>query len=346
VFAREAVLMGQRVDLERGRTVGEPFPLADHVDYLFTPSRATFSASRTGSIAHHGSDNLSQLVWLDQQGNEVGTVGEPADFEEESTRLSADGTALLTSRRRSDLGTYDIWRRDLVRQTEERLTTDRGVEVTPMFIDDERAVVYSADRAGAVPNVFRKDLVTGVERALHPSTLQQLVIDVIPSKNALIYSERTAQGTFDYFWLSLAAGASPVPLLQSFRDKGEGRVSPDGRVFGFTAADGPSYDLYLTSLPVTRAPILVSRASGPPRWSDDSRRIYFLAGAPQQMMTVDVQTSPSLVVGTPRRLFTPKRPGDLFERSRDGRFLIRVLLSRASQQPISVAVDAVGARRP
>jgi Tol biopolymer transport system component len=283
---------------------------------------------------------------VDSQGNEVGTVGEPADFEVESTQLSADGTAHLTSRRRPDLGTFDVWRRDLVRQTEEKLTTDRGVEVTPMFVENERAIVYSADRAGSIPNVYRKDLLTGVETRLHASALQQIVIDVVPSDGSLIYAERTTKGTFDYFRLPLGERGPPVPLLQSFLDKGPAQVSPDGRAFAFTTWNGERSALYLTSMPGMRAPILVGSISGAPRWSSDTRRLYFVSGERDHMMTVDVQTVPSLNVGTPRPLFALKRRGVLFEISREGRFLMLVPLTRASQRPISVALAAVAPRRP
>jgi hypothetical protein len=42
-----------------------------------------------------------------------------------------------------------------VRGTEERLTVDRGVEVTPYAVDDAGAIVYAADRGGSVPSLFR-----------------------------------------------------------------------------------------------------------------------------------------------------------------------------------------------
>ena len=49
VFAHEGVLRGQRVKVEAARPIGEPFTIAERVDYSFTTSRAMFSASQTGS---------------------------------------------------------------------------------------------------------------------------------------------------------------------------------------------------------------------------------------------------------------------------------------------------------
>ena len=80
VFAREGVLMGQRVDVEAARPLAEPFPIAERVEYFFTTSRAMFSASRTGSVAYHSGQDIGQLVWADRNGNEVGTIGSPSDY--------------------------------------------------------------------------------------------------------------------------------------------------------------------------------------------------------------------------------------------------------------------------
>jgi Tol biopolymer transport system component len=343
VFVREGVLMGQHLDVDTARIIGEPFLIANEVDYLLTTSRAMFSASRSGTIAYHVGGDLSQLVWADQNGNELETIGSPADYEFQSARLSPDGKALLTARRQPGLGTFDIWRLDLARKTEERLTTNRGSENTPIFSDDDRIIVYAADRPGSIPNVFRKDLVTGVEEALIPSNLQQLVMDVIPGERAILYLQRSKAQTFDLFRLPLTAGGTPTPVFESRLDKNEARVSPDGRAVAFVGSEGMRSDLYVAPLPVTSTPVLVATGTGPPRWSADSRRLYY-RGDEDRVMTVAVETTPSLSVGSPEVLFLLKRPASLYDVSRDGRFLLLVRLVRASERPISVATAAVGGR--
>ena len=80
VFVREGVLMGQRWIVEAARPIGDPFPIADRVEYFFTTSRAMFSASRTGTVAYHSGQEIGQLVWADRNGNEGGTIGSPADY--------------------------------------------------------------------------------------------------------------------------------------------------------------------------------------------------------------------------------------------------------------------------
>jgi eukaryotic-like serine/threonine-protein kinase len=346
VFAREGVLLGQQVDLATARPIGEPFSIAERVDYQFTTSRAMFSASRTGAVAHHEGRDIRQLMWADQQGNEIGTVGAPTDYELQSARLSPSGNALLIARRQEGLGTFDIFRLDLIRQTEERLTTDRGGEVTPIWIDGERTIIFAADRGGSVPQLFRKDLATGAERRLFPPGMQQRPMDVFPGSRAVAYLERSTRGGFDIFQVPLTGGASPTPLLVSRHDKYEMRLSPDGRAMAFVGSEGTRTDLYVASVPITTAPVLAAAdVWGAPRWSGDGRRIFYLA-AERQVMSIAIRTTPTLDVGTPQPLFELKRSAALADVARDGRFLLLVPLGRAGERPIAVATAAVGGDRP
>ena len=135
-----------------------------------------------------------QLVWADRNGNESGTIGKPADYDPGSSRLSRDGRKLLTARRQRGLGGYDIWRLDLDRGTEEQLTSGRGSEVTPVWIDGERSIIFAGDSAGSLPHLFRRDLATGSEKELLPPGSQQLVMDVLPGGGAVVYAERQVAG--------------------------------------------------------------------------------------------------------------------------------------------------------
>ena len=212
VFVREGVLMAQRVDVEAARPLAEPFPIAERVEYFFTTSRAMFSASRTGSVAYHSGQDIGQLVWADRNGNEVGTISSPSDYQPYSARLSRDDSALLAARRRAGLGTFDIWRMDLVRATEQQLTSNRGSEVSPVWIDDGRAILFAGDSPGSLPHLFRKDLATGDGR----SRSCRLAINSLPwtffPTAVVAYVER-GPGGFRMFQLPLARGASPTPLL-------------------------------------------------------------------------------------------------------------------------------------
>jgi eukaryotic-like serine/threonine-protein kinase len=344
VFAREGVLMAQRVDLKRAEPVGEAFSIADQVEYFFTTSRAMFSASQTGTIAYHPGGDQMQLVWADRNGNESGAVGKPANYNPESSRLSRDGRTLLTARRQPGLGAYDIWRRDLVRGTEAQLTFGRGSEVTPVWIDGERAIIFAGDSPGSLPHLFRRDLAAGTEEQILPAGSQQLVMDVLPGGRAVAYAERQVAGGFKLFQLPLTEGASPTPLLPPQFNSFAMRVSPDGRAIAFRA--GPQgRELYVAPFPITSEPELAGTGiwSGP-RWSADGRQLYYVGGD-RRMMAVPVHTAPHISVGIAQQLFELKRSTSLLEVSHDGRFLLLVPQTRAAERPIIVDTTAIGSRR-
>src|SRR5262249_51334074 len=154
------------------------------------------------------------------KGNESGTIGEPADYHPGSSRLSRDERTLLTARRQRGLGGYDIWRLDLDRGTEQQLTFGPGSEVTPVWIDGERSIIFAGDSGGSLPHLFRRALVAGSDTQLLAPGPQQLVMDVLPGGEAVAYAERQPAGgsrplagEFKIFQLPLTEGASPTPLL-------------------------------------------------------------------------------------------------------------------------------------
>ena len=237
VFVREGVLLGQRIDLApRDRSAirsRSPSPSTTS-----SPRPAPCSACReaarwrTTPVATSGSWSGSI-----SSGNEVGTIGAPAEYETPSGGFSRDGTMLLTARRQPELGTYDLWRLDLVRHTEERLTADRGSELTPIWIDDDRAVVYVADsRRRAYPTCSARISAPGSRSPLLPSGPQQLAMDVVPGRR-----RRRLRGAHPGGETSTSSACRSLRvrrrslLLRSRQSKLELRISPDGRAMAFLA---------------------------------------------------------------------------------------------------------------
>lgn len=340
VFVREGVLMGQRVDVEAARPLAEPFPIAERVEYFFTTSRAMFSASWTGSVAYHSGQDIGQLVWADRNGNEVGTISSPSDYEPYAARLSRDDSALLVARRRAGPGTYDIWLINPVSGNDQQLTSNRGSEVSPVWIDDGRAILFAGDSPGSLPHLFRKNLATGKEEQLLPPGNQQLAMDVFPDGRAVTYVERMSEG-FRMFQLPLARSASPTQLLPG-QSVNHMRLSPDGHAMTFVAGDGAGrMDVYVSTVPVTSVPELVAKeVSSPGRWSRDGSRIYYVS-RDDTMMTLAVRTVPSLTIDAPEQLFKLRRTATLEDVSRDGRFLLLVRQVRAGRHPIAVWTAAI-----
>ena len=341
VFAREGVLMGQRVDLAAWRPVGDPFMLAEEVEYFFTTSRAFFSASRNGTLAYHPGGDLQQLTWLDARGNQAGTIGQAAEYFEQATRLSRGGTKLIVARIEGGLGTADLWLLDLVRRTEQRLTTNRGTDLSPVWTSDERAIFYSADSPGTVPHLFRMNLTTGESTEVLPAGQQQHAGDLMPGDRALVYATVTAIGGFDILQKPLVPDAPPAPLVATPQSTWGMRLSPDGRAMSYISEGDGRLDVHVAPLPVTSAPDIVAQdVAAPARWSADGRFLYYVVDG--HLMSVPVRTDPQLSVGTPRELFSFREPATLVDVSPDGRFLVSVPRVVARSRPVIVTTGAIG----
>jgi hypothetical protein len=337
--------MGQHVDVAASRPREEPFQIAEPVEYFLTSSRAMFSASWTGSVAYHAGQDIGQLVWADRNGNEVGTIGSPSDYQPFSARLSPDDSALLVARKRPGLG-FDIWRMNLNLGpvTEQLVTSNRGSEVSPVWIDD-RTIVFAGDSPGSLPHLFRKDLATGNEEQLLSPGWQQASMDVF-SNGTVAYVER-GSGGFRLFQLPSGRGASPTLLLPGPLSVTHMHLSPDERAMTFISGQNEGrMDVHVSTVSVTNAAQLVAAGvSGPARWSRDENRIYYLSLDGITMMTVAVRTVPSLKVYKPEQLFKLRRQARLQDVFRDGRFLLLVPQVRADEHPITVWTAAIPSRR-
>ena len=80
-------------------------------------------------------------------------------------------------------------------------------------------------------------------------------------------------------------------------------LSPDGNWLAYTGNSTGRNEIYVTPFPTATSARLVSRDGGSePRWAHSGRELFFKGGG--QLMSVDVTPGPSLLIGTPRPLFS------------------------------------------
>ena len=338
VFARDGTLLAQRVDLAAGRVTGDPVAVADSVNYSYTPSRAMFTTSRTGTIIYQSHRDVTRLTWFDRSGKELETLGDPAHYT--TLRLSPDGKLLLFTRVDSRYGTNDLWLRDLERGTSSRETSGPPPELVGPWLPGRRRYIFSSARSGP-PTMFEKDLTTGTERELLPTGGFQLASDVTPDGKLLLLSFRKLGGGWDIYSLPLSPAATPSPLVHSSFSEFDARLSPDARTIVYTSDESGRTELYAAPFPLTGAKILVSSGgASTPRWSRDTGELFYLS-ADRQLMTVAIRTTPTFEVGTPRALFTlSKRTWTDFDVSPDGKRFLTIVPERlAREQPLTVILN-------
>jgi len=79
LFPREKTLLAQPFDLKRLTLTGEPTAVLADPQYSLQVRRAVYAVSDNGLlVAQTGSGvALSQPIWFDRKGRELGTVGKP-----------------------------------------------------------------------------------------------------------------------------------------------------------------------------------------------------------------------------------------------------------------------------
>jgi Tol biopolymer transport system component len=334
VFARrEGTLVAQRFDLSSGRIVGEPFLIAQSVDYAYGPGRAMFTVSRNGNVAYQP-QQTQRVIWTDRAGKELEAVGPPGE-DYGGLRLSPDGGALLFNRMQAGTGAFDLWTVDLRRGVETRLTSDPGNEMDGVWLSGGRAVAFAADRGEPPPHLFRKDLVTGADEEWLPAGRFQTPEDVSPDGTTLVFSEVTGSGKWNLSLLSLTGSHARAPWISSPFNVLNARFSPDGRFVAFGSDDSGRYEVYVAPFP-TGAKVRVSAAGGgSARWSRDGGELFYLS-SDGRLVAVPVRTRPSLELGTPVSLFMAgemAKRGD-FDVSPDGKRFIAVV--PGAEAPVAV----------
>jgi eukaryotic-like serine/threonine-protein kinase len=344
-FVREGTLLAQPFDWRTGRVSGSPFAVADRVRYFLSTGMAGYSTSSSGTLVYQQAGDQDRMVWLDRTGKEMGTLGPRADYL--SVLLSPDGGRVLCSRAQPAIGTYDVWSYDLERGVETAITSGRTTDLAGPWLPGMRRIAHSQVRGGA-PHLLIRDLDTGKDAEIVPSSGFQLAQDVSPDGQTLLYTERNERGVFDIWTVALNGKGGPSPFLQSAFDKEIAVFSPDGRYIAFRSAELGQADLYIAPYPGPGERVRVTTDGATAlRWSRSGGEILYLSGQ-HTLRSVPVRTTPQLRVGVPVTLFALEGTHDWkgFDVSPDGQRILAIIPEVvADELPLHVLVHWPAARQ-
>ena len=112
----------------------------------------------------------------------------------------------------------------------------------------------------------------------------------------------------------------PHPLREPNVSDGQATVSPDGKWVAFASLETGAAEIYVQPFPGPGAKTRVSTASGrTPRWSRNGHELFYWTAAPGNagLMSVTVQTTPTLSISAPKELFR-YAPGTTWDVAPDG----------------------------
>ncbi|HXH90322.1 MAG TPA: hypothetical protein VNN25_01990, partial [Thermoanaerobaculia bacterium] len=275
VYVRDAELLSQRFDVDRGTLIGEPVLIAKDVEYFYPTGRATFDAAN-GVIVYRTDTRTGRLVAADRKGV-TRLIDDHGPFDRLSLSYSNDGkrTAVTVLNRATGLG--DIWIYDLSRAVRDRLTNDSGLAITPVWAPDGRSIVYSL-AAGTYPHLFRRDLTASASEELLPPGTFQFAGSFSSDGNTLFFEREVPQTKTDIYRLDMHTRKAEPVLNSTFYEE-DPQVSADGKWLAFWSDSTGSSEVYLQSLSageVHRVHISTNGGTSP-RWRGDGQELFYLS---------------------------------------------------------------------
>ena len=342
LFCRGKTLLAQRFDLKRLALTGEPATILTEVQQLPQTGRAVFAVSDDGLlVAQTGSQvALSQPIWFDRKGNELGAVGKPDLYGNVS--LAPNGRSVAVNKTDSGSQNTDIWIYELQRDSSKRLTFNPGFNVMPIWNPDASRLTFAANRQLSVDLFIKNSDGAQEEQSLVRDESDKFPYDWSRDARYILYligNSRLAYVTLPELKTSLF-----LKVPSALRNA---QISPDEKWVAYASNETGKWEIYVTSFPQGRGRWQVSIGGGEqPRWRGDGKELFYLS-SDGKMMAAPVRITANFDVGRPVELFqtSPRQPVSFndqvaYDVRPDGqRFLILTQMKQAESVPMSVVLN-------
>ena len=252
------------------------------------------AAARSPSCPPDTGRRRSELVWVDSSGAERPTGASGGDYFQ--PRVSPDGRRVAVT----VSGDHDdVWLFDLSRQTWSRFTSE-GNNSFPLWSPDGTRVVFVSDRAG-VENMYSRLVGGNADERLLVSERANYPMSMARDGTLAFVSVKVGQAQ-DIWVLHPDQKEKPVPWLETAFSEGGAAFSPDGRWLAYVSNESGRNEVYVRPHPGPGEKVTISTDGGnEPLWAHDARQLFYRNG--DAVFAVDVQATPILSAGKPRKLF-------------------------------------------
>ena len=297
LYWRDGSLWAHSFDTTRLELSGEPYPLAEGVEFVGHLLSPLFSVSDNGGLAYYSSYSsrgiqTTELVWLDRTGKKLGSVAGPAEcwtFDLSHDERQAVLECLDPKNRQADL-----WLTDLVHGTSSRFTSDPMWECCPVWSSDGGYIIFTANGQGE-GELYKKPVGgMGEEELLLKSDGFNFPWDVSRDGRFLIYEHTGSNSAYTELWvLPLFGDRKPFPFLQRKFNDSEGQFSPNGQWIAYASNESGKNEVYIQTFPKSGAKWMVSTKGGSlPKWRKDGKELFYLS-EDSKLMAVAINYGPA-----------------------------------------------------
>jgi hypothetical protein len=243
--------------------------VAERVNFFFPTAGAGFDVARNGTVGHTTNTVVERLSFYDRSGRQRPFLEEHGAYT--SIDVSPDGRKAAIPVRAQATGLTDIWIYDLVRGVGDRLTSDVGMEVYPVWTPDGRALVY-AKATDSPPRLAKRSLSAPTSQWINAPGVFQ-VPGSIASDGTLYYASNEPKTRHDIFRANLDGSRAEKILGTEFNEMVP-TISGDGRLLAFISDASRRQEVYVLDL-ATSERTRISNAGGYlVRWSPAGELFY------------------------------------------------------------------------
>ena len=336
-FKRGNALMARALDPKTFAPAGDPTQVAEPISADAGSFFASFAVSPQGTLLYtRGTARPALLTWLDRKGVSPGTVGAPGQYT--NVTMSPDGKRLAVSLTAGSPANRDIWIVDLPGGAMTRLTTDPGVDATPVWSPGSDAVIFSSTRSGIYQMYRRAVDGSGADTLVVKDERASIATDWSRDGSRVLYTRTAAGPTGLDVWTHTLGGQSTL-LVESKGTDDNATYSPDGRWVAYQSNASGRDEVWMIPASAAATARQVSQNGGvQPRWRHDGRELFFLSPEGALMATEVPDADPSRTA-EPRQILPPSMTLVIrhsYTTSIDGQRILMPVLDQSTTSVISV----------
>ena len=299
IYGRGRELLAAQFDPVACAITGTPFRVLEGVQDTPSVGSPIFDVSDQGALVYAPATIKGyegRIVWLDQAGQAQAEIATGHAFA--APRLAPDGSRVAYHFADPD---FNVWVKDLGRDTRLRLTQDPGWDAFPVWSPEGSRIAFSSAREGSRTLFLQSADGSGsAERLLAPGN-PRWPTSWSPNGAWLAYQEEDPQTGMDVSLLDME-GRRVRPLLRTPFNEAWPRFSPDGEWLAYHSNESGSPEVYICRLDKPNRRFQVSTGGGiVPIWSSRGDRIFYTRGT--RLMAAEVRLAGSPKIGRPRALF-------------------------------------------